>query len=145
MDKVIVIGCFVPGYAIIRALANKGLHIVAMTYSKNDIAHLSRYVSEVIQAPHPENEPQRFLDCLLSNAPRWHGALILESADHTACVLSKHKEELSRYYRLVTPDWEVFQKFIEKEATYALAGHCGVPYPKSYTVNSMTDLCSHPD
>ncbi len=145
MNTVIVIGCFVPGLAVIRALANKGLHIIAMTYSKNDIAHLSRYVSEVVQVPHPEKEPQRFLDCLLSNGERWQGALILETADHIAFVLSKHKSELSKYYRIVTPDWEVLQKFLEKEMTYALAEQCGVPYPKGYAVDSMTDLSSHPD
>lgn len=140
MDKVIVIGCFVPGMAIIRALANKGLHIIAMTYSKNDIAHRSRYVSEVVQVPHPEKEPERFLECLLSNARRWEGALLLESADHTAHVLSMHKKELSQHYKIVTPDWEIFEKFIEKENTYALAKQHGIPHPKTQYPQTVADL-----
>ena len=145
MDTVVVIGCFVPGLAIIRALADKALHIVAMTYSNNDIAHRSRYVSEVVQVPHPEKEPEQFLECLLSNAPRWEGALVLESADHTAYLLSKHKAELSQHYRIATPDWEIFEKFIEKENTYALAKATGVPHPKTQLLRSMADLDDPPD
>ncbi len=145
MDKVIVVGCFVPGLAIIRALANKGVHIIAMTYSENDIAHLSRYVSEVVHVPHPEKEPGQFLECLLSNAQHWEGALILETADHTACVLSQHKQELSKHYRIVTPDWEVFEKFIEKENTYALAKQRGVPHPKTQQLHSIADVEERPD
>ncbi len=145
MDTVIVIGCFVPGLAVVRALGNKGLRIVAMTYSKNDIAQFSRYVSEVVHIPHPEQEPDRFLDCLLSSAQRWEGALILETADHTAVVLSRHKEELSKHYRIATPDWEVFQKFIEKENTYELAKERAVPHPKSQPLGCVADLSTRPD
>jgi predicted ATP-grasp superfamily ATP-dependent carboligase len=140
MDKVIVIGCFVPGMGVVRALANKNLHIIAMTYSENDIAHLSKYVSEVVHVPHPEKDPEHFIDYLLTNAERLEGALLLETADHTAVVLSKHKEILSKYYKIVTPDWEILEKFIEKEMTYALAQECGVPHPKSYPLRSLLDL-----
>ncbi len=145
MDKVIVVGCFVPGLAVVRALANKNLHVIALTYSENDIAQHSRYVSEVVRVPHPETEPERFLDCLLANGERWKGALVLESADHTAVVLSRHKEALSKYYRIVTPDWEVFEKFIQKENTYALAAQCGVPYPKSQVLGSLEQLDGSPE
>lgn len=139
MDRVIVIGCGVPGMAVIRALGNKGLQIIAMTYSDVDIAQRSRYVSEVVRVPHPEKEPGQFLDCLRSDAARWDGALIIESADHTALVLSRHKKELSQHYRIVTPDWDVFEKFLQKENTYALAAQCGVPHPKSQVLGSLEE------
>ena len=41
-DKVIVIGCSLTGYAVIRALADKDVHIIAITYSRKDVAQLSR-------------------------------------------------------------------------------------------------------
>jgi predicted ATP-grasp superfamily ATP-dependent carboligase len=140
MDKVIVIGCYIPGMAVIRALANKNLHIITMTYSENDIAHLSKYVTEVVRVPHPQKEPEQFVDCLLSNAYRWENSLILESADHTSVILSRNKELLSKHYRIVTPDWNIFETFLEKEKTYALAARCGVPHPKTYNPDSLADL-----
>jgi predicted ATP-grasp superfamily ATP-dependent carboligase len=138
-DKVIVIGCSLTGYAVIRALAHRNIHIIAMTYEKRDVAQLSRYVSEVVQSPAPENEEQ-FVACLIENADRWSGALILETADSAAIALSKNKEILSKYYRIATPDWDVLSIFIEKEKTYALAKQYDVPHPKSIPLFSLEDL-----
>ncbi|MFM8875210.1 MAG: hypothetical protein ACKOGC_03980, partial [Anaerolineae bacterium] len=67
MDKVIVIGCSVPGYGVIRALADKNIQIIAMTYACIDTAYLSRYVSEVVRIPIPEVEEERFINTLISN------------------------------------------------------------------------------
>lgn len=140
MDKVIVVGCNVPGIAVIRALANKNLHIIALRYSEDPIAHVSKYVSESVRVPHPEAACVQFVDFLINNAVKWGGALILETADHTAVCISKHKEILAQYYRIITPDWEILSQFIEKEKTYALAQECDVPYPKYVEAHSLAEL-----
>jgi predicted ATP-grasp superfamily ATP-dependent carboligase len=139
MDKVIVIGCSLTGYAVIRALANRNIHIIAMTYEKRDVAQLSRYVSEVVPSPAPNDEEQ-FVACLIRNADRWAGALILETADSAAIALSKNKETLSKYYRIATPDWDVLRIFIEKEKTYALAKQYNIPHPKSIPLFRLEDI-----
>jgi D-aspartate ligase len=139
MDKVIVIGCSLTGYAVIRALAHRNIHIIAITYNKRDVAQLSRYVSEVVQSPAPEDEEQ-FVAYLVQNADRWAGALILETADSAAIALSKNKKRLSKYYRIATPDWDVLRIFIEKEKTYALAKQYDIPHPKSIPLFRWEDL-----
>ena len=139
MDKVIVLGCSLTGYAVMRALARKNLHIIGITYSKRDVAQLSRYVSEVVQSPAPTDEEQ-FVTCLIQNADHWAGALILETADSAAIALSKNKDILSKYYRIATPDWDVLNIFIEKEKTYALAKQFDIPHPKSIPLFRLEDL-----
>jgi D-aspartate ligase len=139
INKVIVIGCSLTGYAVIRALAKKNIYIIAMTYAKRDVAQLSRYVSEVVHCPPPEDEEQ-FVGLLIKNADRWAGALILETADSAAITLSKHKEILSKYYRIATPDWSVLSIFVEKEKTYALAKEFDIPHPKSIPLSEWKDL-----
>ena len=138
LEKVIVMGCSLTGYAVIRALANRNMYIIAITYSKRDVAQLSRYVSEVAQSPAPAQEEQ-FVACLLQNADRWAGALILETADSAAITLSKNKERLSKYYRIATPDWDVLSIFVEKEKTYALAKQYDIPHPKSIPLIRLED------
>ena len=140
MDKVIVVGCGVPGIAVIRALANKGIHIIGLIYSEDPIAHVSKYISESVRVPHPETACEQFIDFLVKKADEWQDALILETADHTAVCISEHKEKLAQYYRIVTPDWEILSKFIEKEKSYNLAQESGVPYPISYTPESVMEL-----
>ena len=139
-NKVLVIGCCLTGYAVIRALSQRDIHIVAVTYSEErDVAHLSRYVSEVAHSPVPESGEQ-FVDYLIRNADRWGGALILETADRVAVILSKYKKELSKYYRIATPDWSALSVFVEKEKTYALAGELDIPHPKSLYLEDVTEV-----
>ena len=138
-DKVIVIGCSLTGYMVIRALAKRNLHIIAMTYEKRDVAQFSRYVSEVVQSPSPVDEEQ-FVKYLIENADRWGGALSLETADNAAIALSKYKEILSQYYRIATPDWDVLSIFVDKEKTYALAKQFDIPHPKSIPLSGLEDL-----
>jgi D-aspartate ligase len=138
-DKVIVIGCSLTGYAVIRALANKNINIIAMTYAKRDVAQLSKYVSEIVYSPPPEDEEQ-FIGLLIKNADRWAGALILETADSAAIALSKNKEILSKYYRIATPDWAVLSIFVEKEKTYALAQEYNIPHPKSISLFKLEHI-----
>ena len=144
IDKVIVIGCSLTGYMVIRALAEKNIQIIAMTYEKRDVAQLSRYVSEVVYCPAPEDEEQ-FVACLLQNADRWAGALILETADSAAITLSKNKGRLSKYYRIATPDWDVLNIFVGKEKTYALAQQYDIPQPKSIPLCALEDIQGLPE
>jgi predicted ATP-grasp superfamily ATP-dependent carboligase len=139
LNKVIVIGCSLTGYAVIRALANKNIYIIAMTYARRDVAQLSRHVSEVVRSPVPEDEEQ-FIACLTENADRWGGALILETSDSAAIALSKNKEILSKYYKIATPDWSVLSVFVEKEKTYALAKEFNIPHPKSISLGRLEDV-----
>lgn len=139
MGKVIVIGCNVGGLAVIRSLGRRGIDVIALSHNPADFAHTSKYVTEYAECPHPSDEGA-FIDFLLDRADRWGGALILETGDYHAVALAKHKPELVAHYRLVTPDWDMLRRFIEKQHTYALADECGVPHPRTLTPTSRADL-----
>ena len=128
--KVIVAGCTHGGLSVIRSLGKRGLHVIAITYNATEHALASRYVSEKAICPHPRDE-RAFVDFLLHKAPEWDGALILETNDFYATALSKYKPELAAHYRMLVPDWNVAQVFIEKDRTYALADAFGVLHPKA--------------
>lgn len=139
--KVIVVGCKHGGLAIIRALGRIGYYVIAMTPDPKEFGTSSRYVNEVVQCPHPA-EIEEFIAFLLQNSELWHNALILETEDYFSTALSKHKSTLSEHYRLVVPDWDVAQLFIEKSLTYAMADECGVPHPAVYHMETMQELDS---
>ena len=138
-NKVLVIGCCLTGYAVMRALADRDIDLVAVTYLDRDVAQLSRHVSEVAHSPIPESG-EEFVEFLIKNADRWGGALILETADRVAVTLAKYKKELSKHYRIATPDWDVLSVFVEKEKTYALAEKLGIPHPKSLYLEHDTEV-----
>lgn len=138
-EKIISLGCSTGGVAIIRALGRRGLHVVAMSHDPKDIGLVSKYASEVVVCPHP-NDQEAFLEFMIKNASSWPNALIIESGDYYAVALSQLKDELSKYYRVITQDWDVLSKFVEKKYTYELAEACGVPCPKTYYPQSLADL-----
>ena len=102
-----MLGCSLTGYAVMRALARKNLHVIGITYSKRDVAQLSQYVSEVAQSPDPADEKQ-FVACLIQNADRWAGALILETADNAAIALSNSNSVTASGSPKSTPDLPSF-------------------------------------
>jgi len=137
---VLVLGCHVSGLAVIRALGLKGIESIGLKYERTDFADVSRYVREVVAVPHPRTEEARFVDLLHSKRCDWAGALIIDTDDNGAVALSKHKDELSRHYRIVTAEWDVMRRFLEKKEAYKLAEEAGVPHPKNFAPKSMEEL-----
>ncbi len=139
-NKVLVIGCHVSGLAVIRALGMRNIHVVAMSYEKTDFGNVSKYVSERIMIPHPRLEASSFIDFLIGNSHRWLGALIIDTDDNGAVTISKHKHELSKYYRICTAEWELLRKFIEKKEAHKLCRECNTPHPKNFVLKTPEDL-----
>src|SRR3990172_6782696 len=137
---VLVLCCHVSGLAVIRALGLKGIESIGLKYERTDFADVSRYVREVVAVPHPRTEEARFVDLLNSKRCDWAGALIIDTDDNGAVALSKHKDELWRHYRIVTAEWDVMRRFLEKKEAYKLAEEAGVPHPKNFAPKSMEEL-----
>ena len=140
MDKVIVIGCHIGGLAAIRALSGRGLDLIAMTHKKTDVGEVSKYVSERVHTPHPEKEEKKFIDVLVNNADRWKGALLLATEDDMAVAIAKNKDLLANFYKVAGPDWDILHRFIDKQETYVLAEACDIPYPKTFTPNTLEEI-----
>lgn len=140
MKKAIVIGCHVGGLGIIRSLGLKDFQIIAMSYDATEFGHTSKYVYERVKIPHPRIEQKDFVDFLIKNSYRWNGALIFDTNDDVAVSISKNKAELANYYKIITPEWRILRKFIEKPETYKLAQTCNVPYPRTFVPESLDSI-----
>jgi predicted ATP-grasp superfamily ATP-dependent carboligase len=139
-NKAIVLGCHVGGLGVIRALGVNNIHSIALTYDNFDFAFTSKYVIDKIEVPHPRREENNFIDFLLQNGEKWKGLLILETDDHSAECISKNRHELQKYYKIVTPQWEILKQFVEKKEAHKLALESGVPHPANYLPHSLEEL-----
>ncbi len=140
MKKAIVSGCHVCGLGVIRSLGLKGFQIIAMSYDGTDFGHHSKYVYERAKIPHPRIEEKDFIDFLIKNSYKWEGALIFDTNDDVAVSISKNRAELVNHYKIVTPEWKILRKFIEKSETYSLCEKCNVPYPKTFLPETLDGL-----
>lgn len=141
MKKAIVIGCHVNGLGVIRSLGLKQFQIIAMFYNQLiDFAYTSKYVHERVKIPHPRKEEKEFIGLLIQNSSKWKDALIIETNDDALIAISKNKDILENHYNILTPEWNILRKLIDKSETYRLAEECNVPHPKTFLPKTANDL-----
>ena len=110
MKKAIVIGYGVSSLGVIRSLGLKGFQLIALYYDKTDFSHVSKFVDQRVKVPHPREEEDEFIEILLKNSDRWTGAFIFDTDDNVTVSISKNKRELTRYYKIGTPDLGYYKK-----------------------------------
>jgi predicted ATP-grasp superfamily ATP-dependent carboligase len=131
------------GLGVIRALGVVGVPVIAVYYDKSDMGYVSKYVTESIHAPHPEQFDEQFVDLLIENAARFDRGLLIPTDDATLVTVSRYKSQLERCYTVACTEWEVTEKFIDKKHTYALADAIGVPAPRTVVPQSVKDVESY--
>ncbi|MCS7091587.1 MAG: hypothetical protein RMN51_12420 [Verrucomicrobiota bacterium] len=137
MDKAIVIGCGVAGWAILRSLAGvPRIHRIALSASSAEMAWASRYAHERWLCPHPQEREAEFVRFLQAQGRAWEGALLIPAGDFMAASLSRHHEELSKMYRVAMGPWEVVRRLFFKDELALLAQQAEVPMPRSVRIRA---------
>lgn len=140
MKPAIVLSTHTMGLVIIRGLGMMGVPIVGVYYDEGDMGYVSRYVTERIRAPHPEESEEEFIELLVESSSRFGGGLLVPTDDATVAAVSRHKSRLENHYIVACTEWEITKQFIEKKHTYALADAIGVPAPKTMVPQSADDV-----
>jgi D-aspartate ligase len=136
----VVLGGYIAGLGVIRALATRGVPTVTVWNADAEIARVSAHAGVRIKAPDPEGAPDAYIDLLLGLAERMGGGLLVPTSDSTLEVVARHKERLERAYHVACVGSEVAQRFIDKQRTYELAHSLGIEIPKTIEVGSFEEL-----
>lgn len=119
------------GLAVIRALGEQGVPIIAVYYEKHDMGYVSRYVKHKLAAPHPEHEQDKFIEFLIDLSGSEGQCLLVPCDDGTLSAVGNHIDLLSQHHVPACPDWNVVRSAIDKPFTYQLAESLGIPIPKT--------------
>jgi len=128
---VIIIEGHVQGLSNTRALGIEGIPVIVID-TRSCIARYSKFCDKFFICP-PFIE-QRFVSflidlCLKEGLKDW---LLLPSNDHAVYNISKNKEILSKYYKIITPSIDIIEKIYNKENLLKIAQSIGIPTPTSY-------------
>ena len=140
MKPALVLSSHTVALGVIRSLGEKGVPIVLFCYHDGEMAHLSRYVQEVIRVPHPEVNEIRFINMIMEQKERFVGSFLVPCSDETLVAVSRHKQQLTEHFVVACPDSEVVTRYIEKKYTYRLAEAAGVPVPKTCLPTCVEDV-----
>jgi predicted ATP-grasp superfamily ATP-dependent carboligase len=136
----LVIGGNLNGLSIARSLGRHGVPVWVTTPPNIKLASCSRYTLRTLHWPEEECEAQ--VAYLLELAERYHldQWVLFPTSDESAALLSKFHAELSRRFRVSTPNWNVLRWAYDKRLTYRLAAEERVDYPSTILPGTEADL-----
>lgn len=120
------------GLCALRALARRGIPTAVVQTKDNHIAAYSRWATDTHNLFEFQSESDTLLDLLSRKVDHWRGRVLIPTSDRTLTALARNREELSRNYRVPVPPWEITQRVLQKDVTYAAAREVGVDIPRDY-------------
>lgn len=128
----IVIGGYVNGLGIVRALAALGVPVAVVTTKPYDIAQRSRWTVAHCSVAGLEEHPEALIEALDAWSARFAGWLLLPTNDEALAALSLHRERLAASYRVAAPPWQVTRQLVDKSLLLDAARAAGVAVPYCY-------------
>lgn len=128
----VVIGGYVNGLGLVRALAARRIPAAVVTTKPFDIAHRSRWCVAHAAVSGIEERPEALAELLERRAGDWPGWALLPTNDEAMAALAEHHDRLSSLYRVVSPPAEVARHFLDKNLMLEVARSVGADVPHDY-------------
>lgn len=119
-----------------RILAGHGVRVIGVASSEHHYACRTRECEVVIARSRDE-----LFTFLKSFGEELEGqAVLIPCQDGRVLSVSRARDELSRWYRIVLPDPEIVEMLIDKVAFYSYASENGFPIPETHVLRSEDDV-----
>lgn len=129
---------------IMRAYKKLGCTVSALCASKLDVAYASRYADHKILGVCDNKLPSETANQILELLKSGKYDVVVPTADFSACLLSQHKEEFSKYAKVASCDIETFSIAMDKVATMKVCMENDIPCPKTVLgAESIEDVLSN--
>lgn len=135
----IVIEGHVQGLSLTRALGEKGIPVYVVD-KRNCIARYSKYSRKFFVCP--DFKEDAFADFLyeLAKKEKLGGWILLPSNDYAVITLSRNKQKLEEYYKMLVPEFQRIEQIYNKVNLLKIASELGVPTPATHCfTNTITD------
>lgn len=139
----IIIEGHVQGLANTRSLGEVGIPVIIVD-KENCIARYSKYCRGFYKCPDFNTENFFIFLIQLAEQNGLKGWSLFPSNDHAVYNISKHKTELEKYYKVITPELKVINNIYNKANLLKLADKYKIPIPETeyftHTGNVQTNL-----
>jgi predicted ATP-grasp superfamily ATP-dependent carboligase len=134
----IIIEGHVQGLSNTRSLGEMGVPVYVVDKT-NCIARYSKYCNKFFQCP--DFDSDAFADFLiaLGKTEPIQDWVLIPSNDHAVYTIAKHKDQLTKVYKVITPDLDIVHQIYDKVKLINLAVKIGVPVPATQTFQNIND------
>lgn len=115
----------------LRSLHEQGIHTIAVGEDATSPAFASRYCSESIQVPGPDDDLLAYKDALVSIASRPEVRAILPLREPDVYVLSKYDDEFRDHVTPFWPSFETLERVHDRVELVEAAKTAGVSVPET--------------
>jgi predicted ATP-grasp superfamily ATP-dependent carboligase len=138
----LVVGGDHPGLGVARSLGRRGIPVYVLD-DQYCISSFSRYVTRVIRVNDLRDE-RKTVDAVLEAGRRFdlRNWVLFPTRDETVAAFSRHRAELSEFFKVTTGEWESIEWAWDKKKSYELAETLGIPCPKTFNPTNADELPS---
>ena len=136
----LVVGGDYVGLGIVRSLGRKGVP-VCIVDDERSIARFSRFATYGVRVADLRDE-RRAVEAVLEVGSRLGlaGWVLYPTREETVAAFSRNRAELTKHYRVPTPDWHTVRWAWDKRNTYRLADELSIPTPRTWYPQRVEDL-----
>ena len=136
----VILGGDFHGLGIIRSLGRRGVPLCVVD-DEYSIGRFSKYTTFALRAPNLRKEKET-VEFLVEMGRRMNlkGWVLFPTRDEHVAAFSRHKQLLSEWFRVPTPDWEITKWAWNKWNTYCLAQRLGIPIPRTWCPRTVEDI-----
>ena len=136
----VVVGGEHPGLGVARSLGRRGIPVFVID-DQRSVSSFSKYVTQFVRVKDLRDE-RRAVDAVLEIGRRYNleNWVLFPTRDETVAAFSRYRDELSKVFRVTTPEWETTRWAWDKKNTYDLATQLGIPCPQTFNPRSEEEL-----
>lgn len=136
----LVIGGDHPGLGVARSLGRRGIPVYVLE-DQLSVSQFSRYVTRIIRVDNIRNE-RSTVDAVLKAGRQFglNGWVLFPTRDEHVAAFSHYRRELSEFFRVTTPCWEMTKWSWDKKNSYELAEKLGIPIPQTWNIRNSNEL-----
>ena len=140
-ETVVLADCFTrSGLAVARSLSRRGLRVIAVSRSLENLAVKSRRIDSVLIGPDPEGEPEAWVQFVCGEAESVGARLVIPITDQALAAFNGHRELIPAGVPVALPSAASVAKVLDKNRNLALARELGVPCPREFQLESREQV-----
>jgi predicted ATP-grasp superfamily ATP-dependent carboligase len=116
---------------VCHALSQCGVDVATGGTTRLSPGFFSRHGRRYLVYPTPEEQPERFIELLVTYLRRRSHEMVFPVDDATIAVCARFREDLERVTRLPLPSAEHLRYGLDKAPLMLLAEKLGIPHPKT--------------
>ena len=136
----VVVGGDYQGLGIVRSLGRQGVPVCVVD-DELSISRYSRYCTSFVKLADLRHE-SAVVDGMLQIGTRLglEGWVLYPTREELVAAFSRNRSELSRLFRVPTPEWNAVRWAWDKRNTYQLARELDIPIPRTYYFDCIDQL-----